>query len=97
LDYVDLEENIIELDLKEMRIVGEFVWIRVNFIHELCETFHETSGFTTHENNLTRSATIDPSKITTGHKFSYILSDHLNSCNVTSQTTLLKITTCLSL
>ena len=78
---------VIRMDLKEIRIVAAFVWIRVKFIYEFCENFHETSCCTKHENNLNISTTINPSKITTERIFSYT---HLNSFNLISQTTVLK-------
>jgi hypothetical protein len=64
---VNVGGNIIKMDLKEIKIVGVFVWIRVEFIYERCENVHETSGCTKHENNLNISTTISPSKMTIGH------------------------------
>jgi len=40
------------VDVKEIRIVGVFVWIRVKFIHGRCGNFRENSGSTKHENSL---------------------------------------------
>jgi len=97
LDNVNVGGNIIKMDMKGIRIVGVFVWIRVKFIYERRENFHETSGCTKHENNLNTSTTIILSKMTTNHRFSYSHSDHLNSFNLISQTIVLKITLFLSL
>jgi hypothetical protein len=76
--------------MKEIRIVGVFVWIRVKFVYERCENFHETSGYAKHENNLNISTTISPCKMTTEHIFFYTHSDHLNCFNLISQTTVFK-------
>jgi len=54
-DNVNVGGNIIKMDLKEIRIVAVFVWIRVKFIYERSGNFCENSGCTKHENILNLS------------------------------------------
>jgi hypothetical protein len=64
LDNVNVGGNIIKMDMKGIRIMGVFVWIRAKFIYERHENFHETSGCTKHENNLNILTNIILSKMT---------------------------------
>lgn len=85
LDNVNVGGNIIKMNLKEIRIVGVFVRIRVEFLYERRGNFRENSGCTKPENNLKLPTSINLSKMATEHRFSYTHSGHLDSFNLISQ------------